>query len=57
MSLKRIFEKLVVPNTAETEIELNFVVVKIKHKVIRKGDKYRKLKQYNICQFLKTKPC
>ena len=37
--LKRIFEKLVVLNTAETEIELNFVVVKIKHKVIRKGDK------------------
>ena len=26
-------------NTTETEIELNFAVVKIKHKVIRKGDK------------------
>lgn len=26
-------------NTTETEIELNFAVVKIKHKVVRKGDK------------------
>lgn len=26
-------------NTTETEIELNFAVVKIKHKVFRKGDK------------------